>query len=185
MKIHVYDHNSNILFTIDKSFDENSQKKILINKLIELELIADSSLSETHIQNYSNTNLYSVIEYLDSNGNIYMIDPSEICDVEIMRFENAKGFGPYQDPDLAKILHDVRFGYDASKQPIPINDGFSAIAENYINQGIGYFGFLNEEQLYRWFSTEQLNTLKLYGYNLVIKKVPRVFTGKNQLLFLD
>lgn len=186
MKINVYDHNSNILFSIETGLNETSQKKILINKLIELELISEnSSLSEKYIQNYSNTNIYPVIEYLDANGNIYMIDPSEMCDVEIIRFENSKGLGPYRDQELAKILHDVRFGYDELKQPIPINDGFSAIAENLINQGIGNFGFLNDEQILRWFSTEQLAILKKYEYNQVIKKVARVFLGKNQLFFIE
>lgn len=186
MKTNVYDYSSNIIFTIEKALNEANQKKILIKKLIQLELINESDdLSMRYIQNYSNTNLYPVIEYLDSNGNIYMIDPSEMCDVEIIRFENSKGLGPYRDQELAKILHDVRFGYDELKQPTPINDGFSAIAENLINQGVGNFAFLNEDQILRWFSAAQLNTLKQYEYNQVIKKVARVFLGKNQLFFIE
>lgn len=186
MKINIYDHNSNILFSIDKGLNETIQKTILINKLIELTLISEKdSLSERYIQNHGNTNLYPVIEYLDSNGNIYMIDPSEICDVEIIRFENSKGLGPYRDQDLAKILHDVRFGYDELKQPIPLNDGFSAIAENLINQGVGHFGFLHEKQVSAWFSNEQLTLLKQYEYYPVIKKVSRAFLGKNQLVFIE
>lgn len=182
MKKNVYDHNLNVLFTIE---EDHSIQESLLKKLISLELINKETLTNREIKNFNQTDISPVIEFLDENGNTYLIDPTEIFDLEIIRIENSKGIGPYRDQEVAKLLHDVRFGYDPAKQPIPENDGFSVIAEKFVNQSIAKFGFLNEEQLIAWFSTAQLKMLKDYGYNQVRVKVSRAFLGKSQILFID
>lgn len=185
MKKNIYDYLTNILFEIELDSAESDIQLILKNKLLELELITESTTFSTrYIPNFNKANLSPVIEFMDNLGNIYLIDPSEHLNIEIMRFQNSKGLGPYHDKELGTMLHDVRYGYDPERQPIPANDDFSALAERLINQGIGNFGFLNEDQAFRWFSPKQIDLMSQYGYFLVKINVSRAFLGKNQVLFI-
>jgi hypothetical protein len=86
----------------------------------------------------------------------------------IYRVQNSKNEGPYTGGHLGDV-----------GGPVPKQDGILEIPHNYM------FGFKSIDQFYDWFSSNEINKLKEWGYKIYLYEVDKEFVleGKNQICF--
>ena len=98
----------------------------------------------------------------------------------IYRIENKDGIGPYKESMGFEDDHPVyKMALDHNRLPTSSGDkGIERVAK-----GFEYFGFKSMKQLEKWFSKNEIEMLKTYGFHIVEMYGHVTAVGEYQVLF--
>jgi hypothetical protein len=105
---------------------------------------------------------------------------SRLNKFRVWRVQNKDGDGPYYD-DSVEIDRILKSHYDTKRYPSPIRD---KKIRRYM-QTAEICAFLNLEQVYNWFSKDELDALSYCGYELkriLVRKITAI--GEKQILVI-
>ena len=108
--------------------------------------------------------------------------------MRVFRIQNEDGYGPYTclfNFDFVKELKDMYNKHSVNNTSNSFRDlwptAYADCQEGWLKDH--RCGFINEAQLFNWFSEEELKMLKSHGFDLVILDKEVVSIGKNQIVF--
>ncbi len=105
--------------------------------------------------------------------------------MKVFRIQNEDGYGPYvsrftlpiPEIDIMCNKHAGDAYFDSALWPTSFTECTRERGEDY------RCGFINEAQLFNWFSEEEIEMLRRNGYDIVALDKEVTVIGKNQIVF--